>query len=308
VTGARSSAVARAFHSAAALPLTEGMHVGPVVAAVVVSAIAFGSLLVSPRAPRALRGWLAARAPGTQRAIVLATAALLVGAAGAAGTASAGHATAEQAVSGNATADTFPHERHTMLACLVCHETGAGHGRLTFEPPRGCALCHHQAPTPGTCGNCHRPAEYGTPRRATVTITVPGREPRPRTVDFLHAKHEARTCVECHTTPVSLAPSPAAATCRDCHTEHHSPGPTCASCHRIADPKLEHGSPEVAHVRCDACHTAATIAKLTPTRAFCATCHAPMAIGHFDTRECTVCHFLAEPAAHRARLLTRVLR
>jgi hypothetical protein len=273
VTGARWSAVARALFSAAAL-----------------------------------RGLRAARTPVGQWVIVAATTVLIAGAAGAAGAVSAGGAEGgAEAGPGDppaAAADSFPHARHTKLACLECHETGAGHGRLTFEQPRGCALCHHQAPTPDTCGNCHRPEVYGTAKQVIVTINVPGRDPAPRPVDFLHARHESRTCVECHTTPVSLAPAPAVVQCQDCHVEHHAPGPNCSACHKVADPKLAHASPEVAHQRCDACHTAQSIERLTPTRPFCVTCHAPKATEHYDARECTVCHFLAEPIEYRRRLLT----
>jgi hypothetical protein len=70
----------------------------------------------------------------------------------------------------------------------------------------------------------------------------------------------------------------------------------------MADPKVGHTTLETAHQRCDACHTASTIAQLTPTRSFCATCHISQANDHYDLRECTVCHLLAEPAAYRAKL------
>jgi len=204
-----------------------------------------------------------------------------------------------------AAADSFPHARHAKLACLECHETGTGHGRLTFERPRGCAICHHQARTPERCGSCHRPEKLGTPKEVTLTVSVPGRQPRPRSVEFLHAPHRSRPCVECHTTPVTLEPAPEKAQCRDCHSNHHEAGRTCSNCHRIADPKVEHWPLQVAHQRCDACHTQTTVAWLTPTRSFCATCHAAKAKDHYDAQECTVCHFLAEPGAYRAELVTR---
>jgi hypothetical protein len=206
-------------------------------------------------------------------------------------------------------ADSFPHARHAAkLACLTCHQTGDGHGRLTFERPRGCAICHHQAPAQARCISCHQTEEYATPKRVTVTVTVPTRQPNPRPVDFLHARHVSRTCVECHTTPVTLAPAPTTVQCKDCHSDHHAAGRTCATCHTIADPKVAHTTPEVAHQRCDACHTATTIAALTPTRSFCGTCHVAKAKDHYDQRECTVCHFLAEPAVYRSRLATRPAR
>jgi len=202
-----------------------------------------------------------------------------------------------------ATADSFPHARHAKLACLTCHETGAGHGRLTFESPRGCAICHHQAPAADKCASCHRAEKYAAQKQATVTVTVPGRQPAARPVDFLHARHATRSCVECHTTPVTLGLSPDKAQCKDCHTEHHEAGRTCSACHTIAEPKVEHKTLEAAHQRCDACHTATTVARLTPTRSFCSTCHAAKAKDHYDQKECSVCHFLAEPGAYRAKLI-----
>lgn len=202
-----------------------------------------------------------------------------------------------------AVADSFPHARHAAkVACLTCHQTGGGHGRLTFEPPRGCAICHHQAPAEARCASCHRPDNYATPKRVTVTVTVPAREPHARPVDFLHARHASRSCVDCHTTPVTLAPSPAAVQCKDCHSDHHTAGRDCAACHANADPKSAHKGPETAHQRCDACHTETTIARLTPTRSFCSTCHVEKASKHHDQKECTVCHFLAEPGTYRSKL------
>ena len=200
-------------------------------------------------------------------------------------------------------ADSFPHARHAAkLACLTCHQTGGGHGRLTFERPRGCAICHHQAPAEARCASCHRTENYATPKRVTVTVTVPTREPRARPVDFLHARHVSRSCVDCHTTPVTLAPSATAVQCKDCHSDHHTAGRDCSACHANADPKSAHKTVETAHQRCDGCHTETTIARLTPTRSFCSTCHVDKATKHHDTKECTICHFLAEPGVYRTKL------
>ncbi len=200
--------------------------------------------------------------------------------------------------------DSFPHSRHVKLACLECHQTGSGHGRLTFEPPRGCAICHHEALTQTPCASCHQTQEYSAAKQITVTVQVDGHQPNPRTVEFFHARHEARPCLECHSTPVTRALSTEKAQCRDCHTEHHAADRTCSSCHKIADPKVEHKTLESAHLRCDACHTTTTIEQLTPTRSLCSTCHVAKAMNHYDARECSVCHFLAEPAIYRAKLLT----
>jgi hypothetical protein len=201
--------------------------------------------------------------------------------------------------------DKFPHARHEKIACLVCHATGDAHGRLTFEAPRGCAICHHQAPASARCASCHRTAEYSAPKQMTAVVTVAGHEPKPRSVEFLHARHAKRTCIECHTTPVSLEPSKAKAECRDCHEDHHAAGRTCSTCHAPAQPATAHKTLETAHQRCDACHTATTVARLTPTRSFCGTCHTAKTTNHYDAKECTVCHFLADPAAYRSKLVTQ---
>lgn len=203
-----------------------------------------------------------------------------------------------------AEADSFRHARHAKLACLVCHETGTGTGRLTFQPPRGCAICHHQAPTSSVCSTCHQANEYAAAQHTTMTVKVPGHEPSPRPVDFFHAVHKERACLACHNTPVTRAVSATQAQCKDCHSDHHTVGRNCSSCHTIAEPKSAHRTLEAAHQRCDACHTAATIAELTPTRSFCSTCHAAEAKGHYEQKECSVCHFLAEPGVYRSKLLT----
>jgi len=203
-------------------------------------------------------------------------------------------------------ADTFSHKRHAKLACLSCHQT-SGQSRLTFQPPRGCDICHHQAPATARCASCHTTNELAAPRKVTMTVAVAGHPPAPRPVDFVHSRHAMRKCVDCHTTPVTLAPSPPIAQCKDCHSDHHAAGRACSACHSVTDPKAAHTTLEVAHQRCDACHTPATVAELTPTRTFCSTCHAAKATNHYDQKECSTCHFLAEPGAYRAKL-TRVSR
>ena len=199
-------------------------------------------------------------------------------------------------------ADTFAHARHAKLACLVCHQTGTGLGRLTFERPRGCNICHHQASAKARCAACHQPEEVAATIQTTLAVTVPGRQPAARPVNFQHSTHASKTCATCHTTPVTLAPSPQVAQCKDCHTDHHAADRTCSACHTVANAKAGHPTPEVAHQRCDACHTATTVASLTPTRTFCATCHAPQATNHYDQKQCSTCHFLAEPAVYRSKL------
>ena len=198
-------------------------------------------------------------------------------------------------------ADTFSHARHATLACLVCHVTGTGRGRLTFEPPRGCTICHHQAPAPAKCARCHQPPELAPPQPAIVTVAIRGNDPKARPVDFLHSTHP-QSCTQCHTSPVTLAPK--ARLCQDCHTDHHAEGRTCASCHATGTIKAGHPTLQAAHTQCDACHSSATVARLAPTRSFCGTCHATYVRDHYPRKECTSCHFLADPAGYRPKLMS----
>ena len=200
--------------------------------------------------------------------------------------------------------DSFPHAPHRRFACIECHVTGRGEGRLTFEPPRGCDICHHQAPATSRCATCHKPGEIEPVHQASLTVTVPTNPPRTRQAPFSHVAHAATPCVQCHTTPVSMAAAAAVAECRSCHQEHHTASRECASCHRAGDLQASHkDDPVASHQRCDACHTRATVALLAPTRPFCITCHEPQGTDHYDARECTICHFLQEPAAFKPRLL-----
>lgn len=200
-------------------------------------------------------------------------------------------------------ADTFSHSRHSKLPCLTCHTTRAGQGgKLTFEPPRGCQICHHQAPVRSACALCHQ-AERLAPGRAMVLgVAVRGHPERPRIVSFQHATHVAVACLECHTRPVSLAPPEEVTTCSSCHQQHHQRDQSCAACHATPQLLPAHRRPVETHQACDACHRPAQIAELVPTRQLCLTCHQPQ--DHYPPRECTACHFQATPEQFRSRLST----
>lgn len=200
--------------------------------------------------------------------------------------------------------DTFSHKRHVQLACITCH-TVRGSAGLTFERPRGCQICHHQAPSRNDCTRCHQADELAPARQATITVTVAGHAPRPRGALFEHAIHSGVACVTCHTEAVTLAPSQDAVTCASCHADHHAPARQCVTCHAVnaADVRSAHAPPVEAHITCDACHATTTVARLEPDRPMCITCHQPQR-EHYATRQCTTCHFQAEPAAFR-HLLTR---
>lgn len=198
--------------------------------------------------------------------------------------------------------DTFPHSPHQRLACITCHVSDPSHGRLAFEPPRGCQICHHQKPSEADCTVCHRAGDIAPPLAATVSVTVPEHSARPRSVAFTHETHREPTCITCHTAPVTLEPLPPVKSCSSCHEDHHTARRDCVTCHTAPMLAGAHADTAAVHQACDACHTPATVARLVPTRSFCLTCHEPER-EHYRERECTTCHFLAPPEAYRSRVL-----
>jgi hypothetical protein len=197
--------------------------------------------------------------------------------------------------------DTFPHARHSRLACLTCHDLRSKARRLTFEPPRGCQICHHQRPAQANCRSCHEQDQLAAPRLVQVAVSVPKHDPRRRTVQFPHAKHDSLSCTGCHVTPVTLEPVDSAKTCTGCHEKHHAESRDCAACHRTAAITAPHRMPVQAHTGCNACHTPATVARLVPTRSFCLVCHQPQQ-DHYQAKECSACHFQRTPAELQPRL------
>ncbi len=199
--------------------------------------------------------------------------------------------------------DSFPHERHKKFACLTCHFSLGGHGRLTFQPPRGCQICHHQAPTQADCSACHQTGELAVPILVPMSVSVPREAARTRSVGFPHGKHAELDCIRCHTTPVTLEPADSVVTCHACHDNHHESGRSCATCHKTEAITAAHEPPRFKHMACDACHTPSRVPILVPTRSFCLVCH-DQAQDHHAPKECTDCHFLRSPEEFR-ELLTR---
>ena len=197
--------------------------------------------------------------------------------------------------------DTFPHARHIRLACLTCHDLRSKEKRLTFEPPRGCQICHHQRPAQADCRSCHERDQLATPRPVQVAVTVQRHDRRRRTVQFPHEVHDTLACVGCHVTPVTLEPTDSTLTCTGCHASHHAEGRNCATCHRTAAITEPHRLPVQAHTGCDACHTPATVARLVPTRSFCLACHQP-AQDHYAPKQCSTCHFQRTPIELQPKL------
>lgn len=197
--------------------------------------------------------------------------------------------------------DTFSHATHRRLACLTCHNTASRTSDLTFEPPRGCQICHHQRPAKADCSACHQPEEIEPARSVGVKVAIPRHPPRERQVGFAHAEHGDLACIQCHVTPVSLDPEPAVAECTACHADHHAAARDCAACHRTEAVMEAHAPPADAHRRCNDCHTAAAVAALEPTRSFCLACHS-RETDHYRQEECSVCHLQASPDEYRDRL------
>jgi len=199
--------------------------------------------------------------------------------------------------------DSFSHPRHQKLTCLTCHLSQSGH-KLTFEPPRGCQICHHQSPAQNDCSRCHEHGSLPEAIAVQVSVAAAGKPGRERTVAFQHERHAELRCTACHGQSVSLAPVDSAASCQGCHDKHHDPERQCSSCHRTALITPPHARPARVHVACDACHPAAAIAALQPTRTFCLACH-DSGVDHFPAKQCSTCHLNAQPEAYRSRLLKR---
>jgi hypothetical protein len=190
--------------------------------------------------------------------------------------------------------DSFSHKRHSRLACITCHDLRSKGRGLTFEPPRGCQICHHQRPAEADCAACHQESELASSMPAQVAVAVTNHERRRRTVRFEHENHDTLACTSCHVAPVTLAPADSVRTCAGCHSQHHAQTRDCATCHRTAAITAAHERPVDAHAGCDACHTPGTVAQLTPTRSFCLACHSPQQ-DHYAPRECSACHFQRPP-------------
>ena len=205
------------------------------------------------------------------------------------------------AVPASLAADTFSHNKHQQLSCITCHTTRAGQGgSLTFEQPRGCQICHHQAPSSNNCSACHQASELAPGRPMTIAIAIMAHPPRPRPVSFEHGKHERLGCTDCHTEAVSLRPDSIVVTCAGCHAEHHEFSRSCASCHVTDQLVPAHQPPVDAHQDCDGCHTPERVAGLVPTRTLCLTCHTGQ--DHYPRKQCTVCHLQASPEVFQSHL------
>jgi len=197
----------------------------------------------------------------------------------------------------------FSHTNHKKLACITCHDVKSKASTVTFKAPRGCLICHHQDPSKSECATCHAASQVqalAVSESIHVQTSAPRAPAREREVAFSHGGHSTVTCLTCHTTPVTLAPSPEARQCQGCHEQHHDAGRDCAACHRA--PSNWEAHTRESHVDCVACHQATTVSRLTPDRAFCLACHDPK-VDHQAGTECTVCHLLNTPSGFQPQLM-----
>lgn len=188
--------------------------------------------------------------------------------------------------------DSFPHAPHKSLACITCHKSSREHGELTFAPPRGCQICHHQGADTTTCARCHAPDSIAHPESVTVRVAVTGAPPREHDVRFSHATHGKLRCQTCHTTAVTMDPAPPVLACAACHEDHHTAARACTVCHTDnASPavRVAHAPPADSHRGCAGCHNTTIVATLVPDRSLCLGCH-PMQTAHYPNRACSGCH------------------
>ena len=197
--------------------------------------------------------------------------------------------------------DTFPHARHSRLACLTCHDLRSkarsadvrAAPRLSDLPSPASRAGQLQGLPPAGRAR-HAPSRAGGGYRASARPSAPYRPVPPR---------EARQPV-LYGLPRHAGHARARGlgrTCAGCHTEHHAESRDCAACHRTAAITAPHRMPIQAHTGCNACHTPATVARLVPTRSFCLVCHQPQQ-DHYQPKECSACHFQRTPAELQPRL------
>jgi hypothetical protein len=205
----------------------------------------------------------------------------------------------------SAVVDSFSHDRHKKLACTTCHDPASQKSTLTFEAPRGCQICHHQAPARSDCASCHTSDDLSSPRETQVSVAAAGRAARSRTIGFSHARH-SQPCTTCHVASVTLAVADSVGTCLACHGDHHAVERSCAACHREAE-QLSAAHDRASHEGCAACHLTTAVRELSPVRSFCLACHDDSR-DHYREQECSACHFQGDPAVFKQRLTTALER
>ena len=198
--------------------------------------------------------------------------------------------------------DTFSHKQHRRLACITCHTTTSPTRRLTFEPPRGCQICHHQRPASSDCATCHQSDELSQPDAGHgISDGAPAASSPARSPLRARGTREGRVHRLPHHAGEPRAASrrwrPAPPATRSIMS-HGWTAPPATGRRRSS---TAHAPPIDAHQACDQCHAERTVAALEPTRSFCLACHGDET-DHYAEKECTVCHLQASPEAYRARL------
>ena len=179
----------------------------------------------------------------------------------------------------------FSHRRHRQLECTTCHSSEERHGALLTKTITDCRQCHHTPERQASCGTCHTTNEIAPKHNVNVAMRLSvWPSARQRDLPFEHGRHTSFTCVTCHTTPLTLAPT---RTCESCHDNHHTVDRVCRTCH--LSPKPAHT--RETHLGCagSGCHTLAGTVALEPRRNVCLTCHQDK-VNHKPGRECAQCH------------------
>jgi hypothetical protein len=215
--------------------------------------------------------------------------------------------------------ESFPHDAHVEISCLVCHTGVAGHGSheelpcaechlasalssVTSLSPADCQACHHSPERGLACDACHEPP--GTLTRAEVVHLSVWDTPRTRELVFQHADHEGVGCSGCHAAGPELAPP----SCSTCHEEHHVETARCANCH------VEEGAGAHdmrVHLTCSGagCHNEPVVEAMADRRPVCLACHVAQE-EHELGQECIDCHKMRGDAlqlhAHGAAATARV--
>lgn len=214
----------------------------------------------------------------------------------------------------------FDHASHVVratVACKDCHtdegyfldgrsggkdedkDVNPRHGKTTVTA-RACDDCHHAPTQTLTCTACHAPGDQrlARPVRVTMAMTLrPENSPRSRSVPFSHPQHREVQCERCHTSTSAVRQ---VATCGSCHEDHHTERAAgCTDCHATGA-QAKHTRDD--HLRCTSCHVRQTVARLSPTRTLCLTCHVTQA-KHEPGKECSTCHMQATPQQLKQRIL-----
>lgn len=231
---------------------------------------------------------------------------------------------------------TQTHDNHTgtyLVACNVCHVSGAPGSSPIIEPYNKCDTCHttqygqlthdtHITATNNDCNACHSPAPACTSCHdvsGPLTVThdnhtntymvncfachtsgAPGSEPIIEPYNQCDTCHSTQYGQLTHDTHIT-------ATNNDCNA-CHSPTPTCTSCHDIGGPmSVSHDAHIARSINCSSCHVSGVAGTEPIIEPFntCDSCHTTQydQLTH-DTHitvtnnDCAACHTVQPTCAN----------